>query len=264
MSRTEEESSQKPSSQYVCDKQPPYPSQTHFDTLSDEHLLQILLYCDYPTLLLVSQTNRRLNNLSKDITIWSAWYKRHFNAKLPKYIIEDSRAFYVRAKTVARLIWQDEDALIDYKKELDIFLLNKQPLPAESLQTLFRYCCKNGFVFFVKELLKIDSVRNNADAANNNALGWAVAGGHLGIVRELLKIETVRNKADMDDNCALRWAAAGGHFEIARELLKIEAVKNDAAAMDNYTLQKALLHGHIDTVRDLLKIEAVKSKVAAK
>src|SRR3989304_5443578 len=79
--------------------------------------------------------------------------------------------------------------------------------------------------------LKEPSIRDEISKDDTNAvLNLAALYGHLPIVQELLKIESVKDNAAANNNGALCWAAQNGHLLIVQELLEIEAVKNNATA----------------------------------
>src|SRR5690606_6796243 len=102
---------------------------------------------------------------------------------------------------------------------------------------------------------------NNAAAVNNDALRWAAERGRFEVVRELLKVEAVRNNAAAENNETLDYAIMHQQIEVIMDLLKIEAVRNNIAAKNNKTLQLAIQYGCLEIVSELLKIEAVRKHV---
>ena len=87
--------------------------------------------------------------------------------------------------------------------------------------------------------LKEASIRDEISKDDtNDVLNLAALYGHLLVVQELLKIESVKDNAAANNNEALCLAAQNGHLQVVLELLEIESVKDNAAAEDNEVLRR--------------------------
>ena len=142
-------------------------------------------------------------------------------------------------------------------------------LPDKDGNTPLIRAAHSGKTAAVRRLLKIEAVRQNINAQNENgatAFFKAVNQGHQEIMDLLLEAGVDPTRPDKDGYSPLRRLISWGKTEAVKKLLKIEAVRQSInfPDKDGYTLLiRATYSGKTAAVKQLLKIEAVRQNINA-
>jgi len=118
----------------------------------------------------------------------------------------------------------------------------------------------------VKQLLQDKTIRQIANANDNEALRLAAKNNDKEIVKMLLQLPVVSKNAHAKDNEALVWMIfhskddgnGPDYFdEVYSLLFRVEEVQKHAADNQNELLKLAITNGHLPITQQLLKIRAV-------
>ncbi|CAK9076430.1 unnamed protein product [Durusdinium trenchii] len=150
-----------------------------------------------------------------------------------------------------------DDASLTSDLELQLVILDFQPIDLMSILDFILACCK-GDAVQVEEFLQKPIDPNSRDPHKEVAAPlWAAAdSGSLEVVRLLLEARADMESTVQEGSTALQAASGKEHLEVVRELLQAGANKN-AAALNGFTaLKLASSKGYVEVVQELLKAGA--------
>lgn len=203
-----------------------------FLTLPLEIQDQILLHCDYITLLQYSKTSKKIRKIIKNNHwFWKLKTKKDFGSQIPK-ILPTSRGWWFSYRRCRRNM---SLKLIDSVKGSKY----SEKSRAKSL-----------------EILQLDIDINASDEFGDTALIWACSVKDTKIVSELLRMKADPNIKGQHDKTALIEASRGGVTkpELIRLLLKYGSDPEAKDRTNTTPLKYAIQWGQLKTVQELLKV----------
>ena len=147
-----------------------------------------------------------------------------------------------------------------HRKDIDISCMHVQ---AEKADELLPFCCQNGYLKLVQNILQRKDIDVNQTAQQKNCdtdsgctpLSYASQHNHVEVVYALLAhVDIDVNKQDEDGKDPLSTACAMGHVEIVRALLATNRIEINTTDGDGRTpLFLASVMGRLDVVQALLE-----------